>query len=263
MMTAGRDQGAQPRSVHPVDHTPQRASMSGTAERFCATLRRERERRGIRLADVAASTKIALPLLEALERNDFRRWPAGIYGRAFIRAYVLAIGLPPEPLVAEFVGLFPDDAVTSAEPAAEQTAPAPSVVAPAPAAPRSPLALTLALDPPRPRLSDARLLAALIEWTAVVSLGVVGAWVFGVSLLAGAGALALVYYPLMTAATGESLAARWVRRHLRHNATALRFSGRDLRGPAHDAGAVFWSTLKAFPEHLGRLAWRRWTGDKA
>jgi transcriptional regulator with XRE-family HTH domain len=69
---------------------------------FGQRLRRERERRGVRLETIAHSTKIKASLLDALERGDFSHWPSGIFGRGFLRAYLNDVGLPTEALVAEF-----------------------------------------------------------------------------------------------------------------------------------------------------------------
>ena len=77
-------------------------------ESFGARLRRERERQQIALASIAAQTKINLSLLEALEQDDISHWPAGIFRRAFLRAYAHAIGLEPDPVVREFLDLYPD-----------------------------------------------------------------------------------------------------------------------------------------------------------
>lgn len=74
---------------------------------FGPRLRRERERRGISLETIAAATKVGADLWEGLERNDFSRWPAGIFARAFIRDYARVLGLDPEELVDEFCRLFP------------------------------------------------------------------------------------------------------------------------------------------------------------
>ena len=76
---------------------------------FGSRLRTQRERRGVTLESIADSTKIKRSLLEALERGDASQWPRGLFRRAYIRDYACAIGLPAEPLVAEFVRLFPDD----------------------------------------------------------------------------------------------------------------------------------------------------------
>jgi transcriptional regulator with XRE-family HTH domain len=75
---------------------------------FGARLRQERERQQIALTTIAEQTKIGLPLLEALERDDVSRWPAGIFRRAFIRAYAHSIGLEPDVAVREFLEVHPD-----------------------------------------------------------------------------------------------------------------------------------------------------------
>jgi transcriptional regulator with XRE-family HTH domain len=82
--------------------------MSEDRDSFGPRLRRERELRGLTLSAIAQKTKIKASLFAALERNDVSHWPSGIFGRAFVREYAAAIGLPPEPLVAEFIKLFPE-----------------------------------------------------------------------------------------------------------------------------------------------------------
>ena len=75
---------------------------------FGRRLRYERERRQINLRSIAETTKIGVPLLEGLERDDVSRWPSGIFRKSFIRSYAEAIGLDPDPVVREFVDVFPD-----------------------------------------------------------------------------------------------------------------------------------------------------------
>src|SRR6478609_3160730 len=79
-------------------------------ESFGARLRERRERQQIVLTTIAEQTKIKASLLEALERDDVSQWPAGIFRRAFIRAYAHAIGLEPDVVVREFLDLYPDPA---------------------------------------------------------------------------------------------------------------------------------------------------------
>ena len=74
---------------------------------FGPRLRRERERRGISLDTIATVTKVSAELWEGLERNDFSRWPSGIFARAFVRDYARAIGLDADDIVDEFCRLFP------------------------------------------------------------------------------------------------------------------------------------------------------------
>ena len=62
---------------------------------------------GISSEQIAASTKIAEDLLDGLERNDFSRWPSGIFARAYVRQYASAIGVDAELTVDEFCRYFP------------------------------------------------------------------------------------------------------------------------------------------------------------
>jgi cytoskeleton protein RodZ len=59
-------------------------------------LKTQRERQGVTLIAIAEQTKISVPLLEGLERDDVTRWPGGVYRRAYVRAYAHVIGLDPE-----------------------------------------------------------------------------------------------------------------------------------------------------------------------
>jgi cytoskeletal protein RodZ len=53
-----------------------------------ATIRRNR---GVSLEQIAASTKIGVRTLEAIERGEFRKLPGGIYNTSYIRQYARAI----------------------------------------------------------------------------------------------------------------------------------------------------------------------------
>ena len=107
------------------------SSVSVDGERIGRRLRRERERRQIALASIAANSKISVSLFADLERDDVSRWPSGIFRRSFIRAYAQAVGLDPEETTREFLERFPDP--NNPNPAAAP-----------PAHPRSALRLTLA-----------------------------------------------------------------------------------------------------------------------
>jgi len=75
---------------------------------FGGKLRQARELRGVSLRQIAASTKIPVAALEALERNDRSRLPGGIFSRAFVRSYALEVGLDPDETVREFDDLAGD-----------------------------------------------------------------------------------------------------------------------------------------------------------
>jgi transcriptional regulator with XRE-family HTH domain len=89
--------------------------VTGEQAAFGSRLRRERERRNIRLSDVAANTKIAKSLLASLERGDASNWPPGIYRRSFFREYASSIGLPSDPMMADFLRLFPERSDSATE----------------------------------------------------------------------------------------------------------------------------------------------------
>jgi len=80
----------------------------GQREAFGPNLRRIRLQRGVSLQQLAASTKVSETLWVGLERNDFSRWPKGIFARAYVREYAKAIGVDPEATVDEFCRWFPN-----------------------------------------------------------------------------------------------------------------------------------------------------------
>jgi hypothetical protein len=46
-------------------------------------------------------------LWQGFERNDFSRWPKGLFARAFVRDYARAVGLDANEVVDDFCRLFP------------------------------------------------------------------------------------------------------------------------------------------------------------
>jgi len=153
---------------------------------FGPSLKAERDRRGITLQAIADSTKISISLLAALERNDMSRWPNGIFRRAFVREYVVALGLPPEPLVAEFVRLFPESPCSGGP------------ENPCPGAPEvAELRLTLEAEPSTTwKMLRIPVFVACLEVFGVTAIGLMMAWVLGAEAWKAIGMLALVYYPL-------------------------------------------------------------------
>ena len=70
---------------------------------FGDKLRREREMRGITLADISESTKISKRWLQALEDEQFSQLPGGVFNRGFVRAYARFLGIDEEQAVADYV----------------------------------------------------------------------------------------------------------------------------------------------------------------
>lgn len=73
---------------------------------FGKTLRAAREAKGFTIAQVAETTHLAPSAVEDLEREDFSRIAAPIYGRGFVKLYCEAVGLEPKPMIAEFMEIF-------------------------------------------------------------------------------------------------------------------------------------------------------------
>ena len=83
------------------------------------TLRRAREQRGMPLRQISDQTRIAMRFLEAIEADDYKRLPGGIFNKSFVKAYAKQVGFD-EPRALELYertarehGHTPGDAATS------------------------------------------------------------------------------------------------------------------------------------------------------
>ena len=72
------------------------------AESIGEKLRLARETRGIALRDISEQTRISMRYLEAIETNDYRRLPGGIFNRSFIRAYAKFVGYDEQEAIEEY-----------------------------------------------------------------------------------------------------------------------------------------------------------------
>lgn len=70
-------------------------------------LREAREAQGLTLAEVEARTKIATPVLAALESGDTGRLPHPVYAKGFLRSYAALLGLDAAELGARFARAYP------------------------------------------------------------------------------------------------------------------------------------------------------------
>jgi hypothetical protein len=188
--------------------------VSAAQRSFGRRLRDHRERGQITLAAMATATKIKPSVFEELERGDVSTWPRGIFRRAFVRAYGTAIGLPPEPLIQEFVQLFPEsDAGDNV------------------AAPSNELRLTLAIDPWRRMVATfTRVMVALIEAGSIVAIAWLAARILATSYWSACAVVAMVYYALSIACLGRS-PATW---YQQNGLTLVRQRRPNLRSPSPD-----------------------------
>ena len=83
-------------------------------------LRLAREDRGIPLREISDQTRISVHYLEAIESNDYKRLPGGIFNRSFVKAYAKYIGYDEKEAIDE--GASNDKAMTPPRNAPESSA---------------------------------------------------------------------------------------------------------------------------------------------
>ena len=82
-------------------------------------LRLAREARGISLREISEQTRISIRYLEAIETDDYKRLPGGIFNRSFVKAYARYVGFDEKEAVEGYVrtareqGESPDDVSTT------------------------------------------------------------------------------------------------------------------------------------------------------
>jgi hypothetical protein len=69
-------------------------------------LRNAREQKGLTPSAVAESTHMKVQIVEDLEREEFKRIAAPIYGRGFVKLYAEFLQVDPEPLIRDFMDLY-------------------------------------------------------------------------------------------------------------------------------------------------------------
>jgi cytoskeleton protein RodZ len=67
-----------------------------------AFLRDHREKMGASLEDVAEDTKISIPILRAIEEDDYERMPAEAFCRGFYSMYAVFLNLDPKEILTRY-----------------------------------------------------------------------------------------------------------------------------------------------------------------
>lgn len=102
---------------------------------FGKSLREAREAKGYTTAQIAETTHMLVSIVEGLEKEDFSRIAAPIYGRGFVKLYCEAVGLEAKPFVEEFMEIMNGNrGVTIKERPIEMPAPVQDAVPPPPPA---------------------------------------------------------------------------------------------------------------------------------
>lgn len=72
------------------------------AETIGEQLRLARQELGIPLRQISDQTRISVRYLEAIESNDYKRLPGGIFNRSFVKAYARCIGFDEKEAVESY-----------------------------------------------------------------------------------------------------------------------------------------------------------------
>ena len=73
---------------------------------FGKSLREAREAKGYTVAQIAETTHMLTAIIEGLEKEDFSKIAAPIYGRGFVKLYCETVGLEAKPFVDEFMEIM-------------------------------------------------------------------------------------------------------------------------------------------------------------
>lgn len=71
-------------------------------------MRLAREERGIPLREISDQTRISMHYLEAIETNDYKRLPGGIFNRSFVKAYARHVGYDEKEAVEAYMRYMRD-----------------------------------------------------------------------------------------------------------------------------------------------------------
>jgi cytoskeleton protein RodZ len=82
---------------------------------FGEHLKREREMRGVSLAEICGATRISMRFLQALENEEWAQLPGGVFNRGFVRSVARFLGLDEESVVAEYAQAIGEPSATTAE----------------------------------------------------------------------------------------------------------------------------------------------------
>jgi cytoskeleton protein RodZ len=72
------------------------------ADNIGEQLKLAREQRGIPLREVSNETRISIRYLEAIESNDYKHLPGGIFNRSFVKAYARSVGFDEKEAVEAY-----------------------------------------------------------------------------------------------------------------------------------------------------------------
>ena len=84
-----------------------------------AELQAAREQHGLTLGEISSRTKIRVPVLRAIENDDFAHAPGGVIMRGFLKLYAREVGLNPDDIARRFHALQANGSDAGSAPAGQ------------------------------------------------------------------------------------------------------------------------------------------------
>ncbi len=109
-----------------------------TEQTLGSYLREQRQQKGLSLSEVSASTKISLPILNAIEDDDYKRMPADAFCRGFYNMYAKLLELDPQEILTQYEagrGIHPKTSRKPAKPPLRESQKFANYADPAPISP--------------------------------------------------------------------------------------------------------------------------------
>lgn len=90
----------QPSAVDPAED--ERPATEEQKPSVGHVLQKARTAAGLTVEQVSASTRVRVPIVQAIEEDDFSRCGGDVYARGHIRTLARSVGIDPEPLVGQY-----------------------------------------------------------------------------------------------------------------------------------------------------------------
>jgi cytoskeleton protein RodZ len=78
-------------------------------------LRQAREARGVTISEIAEQTRISSHYLEAIESDDYRTLPGGIFNKGFVKSYAKYVGFDEQEALQDYAKIVSDQAGSQPE----------------------------------------------------------------------------------------------------------------------------------------------------
>jgi cytoskeleton protein RodZ len=79
-------------------------------------LKQAREARGVSISEIAEQTRISSHYLEAIESDDYRTLPGGIFNKGFVKSYAKYVGVDEQEALQDYAKLVNEQAANQPEP---------------------------------------------------------------------------------------------------------------------------------------------------